>query len=334
MKSRLTACLTNLLVLCSLLLGFGQFQSVQAAKHEPTLKIGMEANYPPYNWTQTTATHGAAPIDGSKQFANGYDVQIAKIIGRHLHRRVVVEKTQWDGLLPALTSGKIDLIIAGMSPTSDRRKVINFSQPYRKSTFVIIVNKASKFATAKGLNDFSGARLTAQQGTLHYDLIKQLRGAKRENAMTDFSAMRQSLQSGTIDGYVAEDIEYESYHRVNKNIVAINLSRMKGFKVAESDAITSIGVKKRNTTLLRQVNRILATVSAAKRVALMNAAVRQQPRAGDSQTTQEKHENLFVKIMRQYGGMILSGVGMTLLLALVGTIVTWRICLIGIVRLK
>ena len=333
MKSRLTACLTNLLVLCSLLLGFGQFQSVQAAKHEPTLKIGMEANYPPYNWTQTTATHGAAPIDGSKQFANGYDVQIAKIIGRHLHRRVVVEKTQWDGLLPALTSGKIDLIIAGMSPTSDRRKVINFSQPYRKSTFVIIVNKASKFATAKGLNDFSGARLTAQQGTLHYDLIKQLRGAKRENAMTDFSAMRQSLQSGTIDGYVAEDIEYESYHRVNKNIVAINLSRMKGFKVAESDAITSIGVKKRNTTLLRQVNRILATVSAAKRVALMNAAVRQQPRAGDSQTTQEKHENLFVKIMRQYGGMILSGVGMTLLLALVGTIVGFVIgLLVGIVR--
>ncbi|MGO2723234.1 MAG: ABC transporter substrate-binding protein/permease [Lactobacillus sp.] len=333
MKSRLTACLTNLLVLCSLLLGFGQFQSVQAAKHEPTLKIGMEANYPPYNWTQTTATHGAAPIDGSKQFANGYDVQIAKIIGRHLHRRVVVEKTQWDGLLPALTSGKIDLIIAGMSPTSDRRKVINFSQPYRKSTFVIIVNKASKFATAKGLDDFSGARLTAQQGTLHYDLIKQLRGAKRENAMTDFSAMRQSLQSGTIDGYVAEDIEYESYHRVNKNIVAINLSRMKGFKVAESDAITSIGVKKRNTTLLRQVNRILATVSAAKRVALMNAAVRQQPRAGDSQTTQEKHENLFVKIMRQYGGMILSGVGMTLLLALVGTIVGFVIgLLVGIVR--
>ncbi|MDN6028584.1 MAG: ABC transporter substrate-binding protein/permease [Lactobacillus sp.] len=333
MKSRLTACLTNLLVLCSLLLGFGQFQSVQAAKHEPTLKIGMEANYPPYNWTQTTATHGAAPIDGSKQFANGYDVQIAKIIGRHLHRRVVVEKTQWDGLLPALTSGKIDLIIAGMSPTSDRRKVINFSQPYRKSTFVIIVNKASKFATAKGLNDFIEARLTAQQGTLHYDLIKQLRGAKRENAMTDFSAMRQSLQSGTIDGYVAEDIEYESYHRVNKNIVAINLSRMKGFKVAESDAITSIGVKKRNTTLLRQVNRILATVSAAKRVALMNAAVRQQPRAGDSQTTQEKHENLFVKIMRQYGGMILSGVGMTLLLALVGTIVGFVIgLLVGIVR--
>lgn len=333
MKSRLTACLTNLLVLCSLLLGFGQFQSVQAAKHEPTLKIGMEANYPPYNWTQTTATHGAAPIDGSKQFANGYDVQIAKIIGRHLHRRVVVEKTQWDGLLPALTSGKIDLIIAGMSPTSDRRKVINFSQPYRKSTFVIIVNKASKFATAKGLNDFIGARLTAQQGTLHYDLIKQLRGAKRENAMTDFSAMRQSLQSGTIDGYVAEDIEYESYHRVNKNIVAINLSRMKGFKVAESDAITSIGVKKRNTTLLHQVNRILATVSAAKRVALMNAAVRQQPRAGDSQTTQEKHENLFVKIMRQYGGMILSGVGMTLLLALVGTIVGFVIgLLVGIVR--
>lgn len=43
----------------------------------------MEANYPPYNWTQNTDAHGAVPIDGSKQFANGYDVQIAKIIGKN-----------------------------------------------------------------------------------------------------------------------------------------------------------------------------------------------------------------------------------------------------------
>src|SRR5699024_9728245 len=100
-----------------------------------------------------------------------YDVQIAKIIGKKLHRKVVVEKTEWDGLLPALTSGKIDLIIAGMSPTAERRKAINFSEPYRKSTFVVITNKDGKFAQAKGLNDFKGAKLTAQQGTLHYDLI-------------------------------------------------------------------------------------------------------------------------------------------------------------------
>ncbi|WP_368155131.1 transporter substrate-binding domain-containing protein, partial [Bacteroides fragilis] len=242
MKSKIRWFSALLALILSLVIGFSSNSTqTEAAKKEAPLKIGMEANYPPYNWTQTTDANGAVPIDGSKQYANGYDVQIAKIIGKKLHRKVVVEKTEWDGLLPALTSGKIDLIIAGMSPTAERRKAINFSEPYRKSTFVVITSKTGKFAQAKGLNDFKGAKLTAQQGTLHYDLIKQLHGAKREPAMRSFSAMHQSLQSGTIDGYVAEDIEYQSYKAVNPNIVAVNLNKMQGFKVAHDDSITSIG---------------------------------------------------------------------------------------------
>ncbi|QNQ81058.1 ABC transporter substrate-binding protein/permease [Lactobacillus sp. PV034] len=328
MKSKakwLTALL--LLVISLIISNHAGLSTVQAASKEPVLKIGMEANYPPYNWTQTNDANGAVPIDGSKQYANGYDVQIAKIIGKKLHRKVVVEKTEWDGLLPALTSGKIDLIIAGMSPTPERRKAINFTEPYRKGTFVVIVNKNSKYAKAKTLNDFDGAKLTAQQGTLHYDLIKQLKGAKRQPAMRDFSAMRQSLNSGTIDGYVSEDIEYTSYKAVNPNVVAINLNKMSGFHVDADDSETSIGVKKGNTQLLNQVNAILATISNKKRAQLMNAAIREQPQATS------KHENWFISMMHRYGSMILGGVGMTLLLALVGTIVGFFIgLLVGIIR--
>ena len=329
MKSKIRWFSALLALILSLVIGFSSNSTqTEAAKKEAPLKIGMEANYPPYNWTQTTDANGAVPIDGSKQYANGYDVQIAKIIGKKLHRKVVVEKTEWDGLLPALTSGKIDLIIAGMSPTAERRKAINFSEPYRKSTFVVITSKTGKFAQAKGLNDFKGAKLTAQQGTLHYDLIKQLHGAKREPAMRSFSAMRQSLQSGTIDGYVAEDIEYQSYKAVNPNIVAVNLNKMQGFKVAHDDSITSIGVKKGNTELLNQVNSILNGISKKKRDQLMADAVKEQPQAGSS-----KKENWFMSIMHRYGSMILGGVGMTLLLALVGTIVGFFIgLLVGIVR--
>lgn len=328
MKSKIRWFSALIALILSLVIGFSVNSSqTEAAKKEAPLKIGMEANYPPYNWTQTTDANGAVPIDGSKQYANGYDVQIAKIIGKKLHRKVVVEKTEWDGLLPALTSGKIDLIIAGMSPTAERRKAINFSEPYRKGTFVVITNKDSKFAQAKGLNDFKNAKLTAQQGTLHYDLIKQLNGAHREPAMRSFSAMRQSLQSGTIDGYVAEDIEYQSYKTVNPNIVAINLNKMQGFHIPYEDSITSIGVKKGNTELLDQVNSILKGISNKKRDQLMATAVKEQPQAGN------KKENWFVSIMRRYGSMILGGVGMTLLLALVGTIVGFFIgLLVGIVR--
>ncbi|EFG55047.1 ABC transporter permease subunit [Lactobacillus amylolyticus] len=330
MKSRFNWIAAMLAVLLSLFMGLS-FNShrTEAAKNSGVLKIGMEANYPPYNWTQTTSANVAVPIDGSHSYANGYDVQIAKIIGKKLHKKVIVEKTEWDGLLPALTSGKIDLIIAGMSPTAERRKAINFTVPYRKSTFVVIVNKASKYSNAKKLSDFKGAKLTAQQGTLHYTLIKQLKGAKREPAMRDFPSMRQSLASGTIDGYVAEDIEYQSYRNVNPNIIAVNLNKMPGFHVDHDDSVVSIGVKKSNTKLLKQVNAILKTIPTKKRNQLMATAIKQQPKAGSS----AKKENWLISTWKQYGNMILSGVGMTLLLALVGTVVGFFIgLLVGIVR--
>lgn len=333
MKSR-TRLLALIATILMLFITFGNHSTrVEAANDSDVLKVGMEANYPPYNWTQTTDANGAVPIDGTHAYANGYDVQIAKIIGKKLHRKVVVEKTEWDGLLPSLTSGKIDLIIAGMSPTAERRKAINFSVPYRKGTFVIILNKTNKYVTAKSLSDFKGAKLTAQQGTLHYGLIKQLKGAKREPAMRDFSAMRQSLISGTIDGYVAEDIEYESYKGVNPNIVAINLNKMPGFKVPYSDSVTSIGVKKGNTKLLNEVNAILKTIPEKKRQQLMVTAVKQQPKTESTDKKTGKKQSWLVTTWNQYGNMILSGIGMTLLIALVGTIAGFIIgLLVGIVR--
>ena len=332
MKSKIRWFSAFLALIFSLVVGLSfNSDQTQAAKKEATLKIGMEANYPPYNWTQTTDANGAVPIDGSKQYANGYDVQIAKIIGKKLHRKVVVEKTEWDGLLPALTSGKIDLIIAGMSPTAERRKAINFSEPYRKSTFVVITNKNGKFAQAKGLNDFKGAKLTAQQGTFHYNLIKELKGAKREPAMRDFSAMRQSLISGTIDGYVAEDTEATSFKLVDPDIKAIPISKMPGFHVSEEESVTSIGIAKTQPGLLKEANKILATIPASERTKLMTEAVKQQPKTDDSKNG--KKESWLVSTWKQYGGMIMSGIGMTLLLALVGTIIGFFIgLLVGIVR--
>lgn len=296
------------------------------AADKGTLKVGMEANYPPYNWTQTTNANGAIPIDGTNQYANGYDVKIAKVIGKKLHRKVVAVKTQWDGLLPALTSGKIDMIIAGMSPTAERRKTIDFSTPYHKGTFIVIVNKNSRYANAKSLNDFKNAKLTAQQGTLHYDMIKQLKGATREPAMRDFAAMRESLQAGTIDGYVAEDVEGQSFKLVNPNIKAIDLSKMPGFYVNPDDSDTAVGIKKGNP-LLGQVNQVLAGIPNSERKEFMDEAVRQQPKI------QTKKQNWFTTLMKNYGGMILSGVGMTLFLALSGTIIGFIIgLLVGIIR--
>ena len=69
-------------------------------------------------------------IYGTNQYANGYDVQIAKKVAEELGKKPLIVKTSWNGLIPALTSGKIDMIIAGMSPTAERKKEVAFSKSY------------------------------------------------------------------------------------------------------------------------------------------------------------------------------------------------------------
>ncbi|MDU5555609.1 transporter substrate-binding domain-containing protein, partial [Streptococcus sp.] len=162
MKKIIVACFA------ALLLVFGGVSSAQADEY---LRVGMEAAYAPFNWTQDDNSNGAVPIEGTKQYANGYDVQIAKKIAEAKGKKPLVVKTAWTGLIPALTSSKIDMIVAGMSTTAERRKEINFSDSYYTSEPVVVVDAKGKYANAKTIDDFKGAKITAQQGNYLVDLI-------------------------------------------------------------------------------------------------------------------------------------------------------------------
>ena len=95
------------------------------------LVVGMECAYAPYNWTTSTPSNTTVPISNSPgSYADGYDVQIAKLIAADLGVDLVIKAIEWDGLIPALESGEIDMIIAGMSPTEQRKLSIDFSDTY------------------------------------------------------------------------------------------------------------------------------------------------------------------------------------------------------------
>lgn len=106
------------------------------------LKISMECAYDPFNWTQTSVANGAVPISGAPgQYANGYDVQIAKYIAAELGMSLEIVRNEWDSLIPAVTSGAVDCVIAGMSPTDERKQEADFSDCYYRSNLVIIYKK-------------------------------------------------------------------------------------------------------------------------------------------------------------------------------------------------
>lgn len=241
-----------------------------------TFRVGLEAGYAPFNWTQMDDSNGGVKIDGNSEYAGGYDVEIAKRIAEGLGKKLVIVKTEWDGLLPALTSGKIDAIIAGMSPTAERAESIDFSDNYYKSDLVMVVKKGGKYEGATSIKDFKGAKVTAQLNTFHYTVIDQIEGVIKETAMDNFPAMRVALESGIIDGYVSERPEGISASSANKNFTFVEFKD--GFVTSDEDTAIAVGVVK-GSKLIEKINEILAGISEEERQSIMDTAIKNQPAA-------------------------------------------------------
>ncbi|ACA40321.1 Histidine-binding protein precursor (HBP) (p29) [Lysinibacillus sphaericus C3-41] len=239
-------------------------------------RIGMEAGYPPFNWTQQNDANGAVKIADNAEYAGGYDVQMAKKIAEGLGKELVIVKLEWDGLVPALQSNKIDAIIAGMSPTEERKKTIDFTENYYTSDFVMVIKKGSKYEGVKSIQDFSGAKITSQLNTSNYNVIDQIKGVNKQTAMESFPAMRVALEAGKIDGYVAERPEGISAAAANDKFTYVAFEE--GFDTDLSNTSIAVGLRKDDANL-EKINEILKGISEDDRQAIMEEAISQQPAA-------------------------------------------------------
>lgn len=246
-----------------------------AQGEKEVFRVGLEADYAPFNWTQMDSSKGAVKIDGSPEYAGGYDVEIAKIIAEGLGKELVIVKIDWDGLVPALISNKIDAIIAGMSPTDDRKETIDFSDNYYKSDLVMVVKKGSKYENATSIQDFNGAKITAQLNTFHYTVIDQIKGVKKEAPMDTFPVMRVAIESGILDGYVSERPEAVSAVSANKNFAMVEFTD--GFETSDDDTAIAVGVRKGDDELREKINEILAGFTEEDFLSIMNTAIKDQP---------------------------------------------------------
>lgn len=247
-----------------------------SSEEKGTFKVGLEAGYAPFNWTQMDDSNDGVKIDGNAEYAGGYDVEIAKKIADSLGKELVIVKTEWDGLIPALNSGKIDAIIAGMSPTAERLEAIDFSDNYYTSNLVMVVKKGGQYEGATSIQDFKGAKVTAQLNTFHYSVIDQIDGVAKETAMDNFPAMRVSLESGMIDGYVSERPEGISASAANEKFAMVEFTD--GFKTSPDDTAIAVGLKK-DSDLTEEINKALKDISEEERQNIMDTAIKNQPAA-------------------------------------------------------
>jgi polar amino acid transport system substrate-binding protein len=208
---------------------------VSAAK---PLVIGMELAYPPFEMTDTRGN------------PDGVSVQLAKELGKALGRPVEIRNMAFDGLIPALKTGKIDLIISSMTATTERARSIDFSDPYLTTGLCLLVRKSLPVNTIAEL-DQPGRTIAVKKGTTgHSYAAANLKSASLLVLDKEAAAVLEVVQ-GKADAFIYDQMStYKNYQRNKETTRAI----LKPFQT-ESWAI---GIRKGNDELRGKINRFLA----------------------------------------------------------------------------
>ena len=257
-----------------------------SAVNNNTLVIGMECAYQPFNWTQSSSNNFTLPIDGTSEFADGYDIAIAKYLSEDLNRPVVIKRTNWEDLIPSLNSGSINMILAGMSSTAERRQTIDFTDPYLESDLAFLIrtenlpagNSASEPATYQQLlNLFNGKSLVCQSGVVGDDIIESY-FAEAEGVTINHSAPLPTYPLAALD--VQQGISFAMPAELP---VVEAMANLEGLSVLYCDysfltpddlegLAVNIGIKKGNDELRNDLNASLARLTQAQRSEMMGAA--------------------------------------------------------------
>ena len=244
-----------------------------------TLTVAMECAYAPYNWTQNDDTNGAVQIRDSGDYAYGYDVIMAKKIGEALGQNVQIVKLDWDSLIPAVTSGDVDCVIAGQSITAERAEQVDFSDPYYYASIVTLVKKDSKYADAKSVADLDGATATSQLGTIWYDnCLPQIPTGNILAAQETAPAMLVALTSGACDVVVTDRPTAQAALVAYPDFTLLDFGGGENdFQVSQEDINIGISMKKGNTALCDAINKVLSGMTADDYNDLMDEAIAAQP---------------------------------------------------------
>ena len=204
------------------------------------LIVGMELAYPPFE---------TKDIEGNPY---GVSVDIAYALGEYLGKEVVIENTGWSGLIPALQTKKVDLIISSMGITEDRKKQVAFSEPYSKASIAMLVSAKSDVLSVEDLNQ-KGRVVAVKQGTVPFLYAHRDLTNATINSFTSESAAVTEVIQGKADAMLYDQLTIYKNWQSNPDT-----TRMVAIKLADEDIdFWGIGINKNNTNLITNVNAFL-----------------------------------------------------------------------------
>ena len=168
--------------------------------------VGTNAEYPPFEYVENGEIAG-------------FDAEIIKEAAKRMEIEYKWLNTNFDGLIPALQTKKVDIVIAGMSVTPEREKAVNFSIPYLTSNVAIVTNSKNPI---KNMNDLSGKSYGVELGTTKEASARKIDGAEVVPFSSTTGAL-VALKSGKIDGMVLDESVSSKYIEKNPELVLVGV---------------------------------------------------------------------------------------------------------------
>ncbi|MCT4593765.1 MAG: transporter substrate-binding domain-containing protein [Anaeromicrobium sp.] len=242
MKKILSILLGLLLVISMAACKGEEVQSkVDSIKSQGKIVIGTSAAYPPYEFHKD--------ING-KDTIVGFDIDIANEIAKELGVEVEIKDMAFDGLLAALNGEKVDIIIAGMTPTEERKKSVDFSKIYyqAKQAVVILDENSSKINSLDKLKDI---KIGVQKGTVQEELAKEYGNDKKIKGLAKLSNIMLDLLEKKVDVVIVESPVAKSYVNKYEELIISDV------KIETNDNGSAIAVKKGNEDLVKVIDSVL-----------------------------------------------------------------------------
>lgn len=213
-----------------------------ARKPHTELVVGMSLSYPPFE----TFNESGNPA--------GVSVDLANALGEYLHRKVVIRNIRFDGLIPELKTGGIDLVISSMTATPKRAEDIDFSDPYLKTGLCLLVGAKSGVETTGDL-DKPGRSVVVKKGTTgQLYAMEHIKNA-RVVALDEEAACVLEVAQGKEDAFIYDQMSTYTNWRNNPETTRAILAPM-------DEESWAVGIKKGNTELRDGVNKFLADYKA------------------------------------------------------------------------
>ena len=262
-----------IILLVSLLCVYFYFE-IHHRAHVRVFRVAVECDYPPHNWEESRQTESNVQISNVEgRYAEGYDIQIAKLVAESMGATLEVKKIPWQELADALNKREVDAIFSGMLDTSARRKVMSFSDVYdvQTSVYGVMVRKNGKYSNAGRLSDFIGASFVAQKDSNLDRAIAQIKGAIHLPPVVHVSEVFDKLIQGEADATVLDLDSAGTYARVYPGFMMIRFEEGEGFKFDFTGVCA--GVRKGDTKLLEEINKALKGITKHDRQRIMDQAI-------------------------------------------------------------